>query len=109
MHTTREGEGLLRGVRRRQAEQQAIIVSAEARPMRLAESALFALILVLVLTLWLSPVDLGWWTLALTLVAGGLLMELVFRLARANKLTPTGPSFLDPLARRERDEAGTAT
>ena len=109
MRSKREGEGLWDATMRRNEEQQAVIRSAEARPMRLAEMALFALIGVLVLTLWLSPVDLGWWMLALTFVAGWLLMELVFGLARSNKLTLSGPSFLDPFAGRSGDEPRSAS
>ena len=37
IHTNREGEGLWEGTMRRNEEQQAVIRSAEARPMRLAE------------------------------------------------------------------------
>jgi hypothetical protein len=100
---TREGKGLIgyvEDVKRMTDDQQAIIRTPEARPMKIAEVALFALIIVLVLTTWLSPVNLGWWTLLISFAVGWILTELAFRLARADKLQRLrGPSFLDPFAR----------
>lgn len=64
------------------------------------QSAVIALDIVLVLTVWLSPVNLGWWTLLISFAVGWILTEIAFRLARAEKLQRlSGPSFLDPFAR----------
>lgn len=79
------------------------------RPFRLAARAQLALIAVLLLTLWLSPVELGWWTLFLSIVAGALLIELAYRLARSGRLPAGGPSLLDPLAGIEIPERARAS
>jgi peptidoglycan/LPS O-acetylase OafA/YrhL len=99
-HSWKKGEKLIAGVRRRQEEQDMIMRSPEARPARWAIGACYALVAVLVLSVWLSPVNLGWWTLLISVVAGGALVALAFRLARAHKLPHLrGPSFLDPYSK----------
>jgi hypothetical protein len=92
------GEGRFRAFRRR-ADEQSELINIAPRGFRLAFYAQGALLVVLILTVWLSPVELGWWTLLLSIGAGALLMWLVFRLARSGRLQVGGrPSRLDPLA-----------
>jgi VIT1/CCC1 family predicted Fe2+/Mn2+ transporter len=95
----REGESYWAAAQRRAEEQREIISSsAEARPMKLATAAGYGLTGVLVLTAWLSPVHLGWWTLLTSIVAGACFVELIFYLARTKRLRPSGRSFLNPLS-----------
>jgi hypothetical protein len=96
-HSRRQGEGFFEGSRRR-ADEQAELMTIGPRGFRLASYAQLALFLVLVLTVWVSPVELGWWTLLLSLGAGATVMWLVFRLARSGRLQEGRPSRLDPLA-----------
>ena len=70
----------------------------EGRPARITAFALYGLILVLVLTVWLSPVHLGWWTLVISVVVGGCFVEFLYYLARTDRLLSSGRSFLDPLS-----------
>ena len=91
------GEGFFRGARRR-ADEQAALVLTGPRPFRLAARAQLGVLVVLVLTLWLSPAELGWWTIALSIAAGAGLVDLVYRVARSGRVRLRGPSFLDPLA-----------
>ena len=90
------GEGLLAGTRRR-ADEQGKILRSGPRAFRLASQAQLAFVAVLVLTVWLSPVELGWWTLVLGVGAGVLVTSVAFRLARSGKLRVPGESRLDPL------------
>ena len=90
------GEGMLEGARRR-ADRQAEIMRAGPRGFRLASQAQLAFIAVLILTVWLSPVELGWWTLALGVGAGVLVTSVAFHLARTGKLKVGRESRLDPL------------
>ena len=94
----REGESYWHAAQRRAEEQQEAIRGGGGRPMKLTSGAAYALTGVLVLTGWLSPVHLGWWTLLLSVAAGAGFVELVFYLARTHRLHPGGPSFLDPLS-----------
>jgi hypothetical protein len=98
LRSRREGEGFLEGTRRRSEEQAVMTATPELRPFRFAAGALYALVAVLVLTVILSPVDLGWWTLLISVVAGWMFVELAFGLAKAGKLEVRGPKFLDPYA-----------
>jgi hypothetical protein len=98
LRSRREGEGFLEGARRRSEEQAVMTATPELRPYRFAAGALYALIAVLVLTVALSPVDLGWWTLLISVAGGWIFVELAFWLAKAGKLDVRGPRFLDPYA-----------
>jgi hypothetical protein len=91
------GEGLFHASRRR-ADEQAEIMTTGPRGFRLAARAQLALVAVLVLSVWLSPVELDWPTLLLGVGAGVLFTWLAFRLARSGKLRADRPSRLDPLA-----------
>ena len=91
------GEGLVEGTKRR-AEEQGEILRTGPRGFRAASQAQLAFVAVLVLTVWLSPVELGWWPLALGVGAGILVTSVAFRLARSGKLQVRGTSRLDPLA-----------
>jgi hypothetical protein len=97
LHSRTPGEGVFDASRRR-ADEQAEIMRTGPRGFRLAARAQLALLVVLVLTVWLSPVELGWSTLLLSAGAGILLTWLVFRLARSGKLRADRPSRVDPLA-----------
>jgi len=97
LHSRRKGEGMFRGSRRR-ADEQSELMKTGPRGFRLASRAQVALLVVLILTVWLSPVDLGWWTLLLSIGAGALLMGLAFRLARSGRLVVESASRFDPLA-----------
>jgi membrane protein required for beta-lactamase induction len=91
----REGEGLWEASRRRADEGAAIMETS--RGARTAALSLYALVAVLVLTVWLSPVHLGWWTLLIAIAVGIGSTEGVFQLARAQKLRPSsGRSLLNP-------------
>lgn len=103
----KEGEGFFRGAGRR-ADEQAELMRIGPRAFRLAARAQLALAAVLALTLWLSPVELGWWTLLLSVAAGALLMEFAYRLARSGRIPAGGPAFLDPLAGVELPPQSTA-
>jgi hypothetical protein len=94
----REGESIWEASQRRAEEQREIISTAEGRPMKLTAGAAYALTGVLVLTGWLSPVHLGWWTLLASIVVGACFVELIFYLARTQRLRLSGRSFLDPLS-----------
>ena len=74
------------------------IIRTGPRAFRIAAYAQVALLAVLILTVWLSPVDLGWWTLLISIGAGALLMTLAFRLARSGRLVLRSGSRFDPLA-----------
>jgi len=91
------GESLFRGSMRR-ADEQSDLLKTGPRGFRLAARAQLALLVVLVLTVWLSPVELGWSTLFLSAGVGILLTSLAFRLARSGRLRADRPSRLDPLA-----------
>lgn len=93
----KEGEGWFSASRRR-ADEQSELIRTGPRGFRLAAQAQLALLVVLILTLWLSPVELGWWTLLLSIGAGALLTWLVFRRARSGRLQVGRTSRLDPLA-----------
>lgn len=94
----REREGSFRGAAIGREELSYLRRDRDAHPWRIATMAWLGLIAVLVLTLWLSPIQLGWWTLLLSVIAGTVLMEFVFRLARGGRLRVGGSSRLDPLA-----------
>ena len=97
LYRPKPGESIFRGTMRRTEKQQEIIREAPTS-FRLAAYAQVALVLVLVVVLWLSPVDLGWWTLLLSIAAGALVTGGTFKLARSGRLQAAGPSFLDPIA-----------
>ena len=101
----REDESYLDAVIHRSEEQSEIMSEAMATSaaLRRVNYALLAVIAVLILIVAVSPVDLGWWTLAISLVVGALVIEAVYRLARAGRLTPTDRSLLDPLSRPARE------
>ena len=82
----------------RHADEQAELMKTAPRPFKLAAQAQLALVVVLVLTIWLSPVELGWWRLLISVGAGIVVTWLAFRLARSGKLRADRPSRLDPLA-----------
>jgi hypothetical protein len=97
MHSRKKGEGLFRGADRR-AREQSEIIRTGPRGFRIAAYAQVALLVVLIVTVWLSPVDLGWWTLLISIGVGALLMALAFRLARSGRLVVRSGSRFDPLA-----------
>jgi hypothetical protein len=97
LRSRKKGEGLFRGSTRR-ADEQVELMKTGPRGFRLASRAQLALLVVLILTVWLSPVELGWWTLLLSIGAGVLLMWLAFRLARSGRLQAGSASRFDPLA-----------
>jgi hypothetical protein len=91
--TRQPGEGFLDRVRRRQAEEQAAVTTQ----MKEAAGALYAFVVVLVLVVWLSPVELGWWTLLISAFLGFLFVGAVYWLARARKLPLGLFSRFDPV------------
>ena len=94
----REGESYWDAAQRRAEEQREVLETTSARAMKLSTAATYGLMGVLVLTTWLSPVHLGWWTLLISIVCGAAFVELVFYLARTQRLRPSGrPSFLKPI------------
>ena len=96
LRSRRPGEGILEGTRRR-ADEQGEILRTGPRGFRFASQAQLAFVAVLVVTVWLSPVELGWWTLVLGVGVGVLVTSVAFRLARSGKLRVGGDSRLDPL------------
>jgi hypothetical protein len=92
----RPGEGFWAWMSRRPRDEQTAMTQA----MRRASFAFMASILLLVLVVWLSPVELGWWTLLISALLGGLSVEGVYRLARAHKLPTALGSRFDPLPTR---------
>lgn len=96
LRSRKPGEGLFRGSTRR-AEEQAEILRTGPRGFRLAARGQVVFVVVLLLTVWLSPVELGWWTLVLSVGVGVLLTSVAFRLARSGRLHVRRPSRLDPL------------
>jgi hypothetical protein len=92
---TREGESFWQASRRSADEGAQIMRTAPGA--RTAALSLYALAGVLVLTVWLSPVHLGWWTLLISVAVGWGATEGVFELARRQRLQPGGRSFWNPL------------
>jgi hypothetical protein len=104
----RRGENVWQAARRRNREQDEILRTGDARPMRIAAAASFGFAAVLVLTVWLSPVRLGWGPLFLSALAGIAAVEVVYFLARTQRLRPSRFALLDPLsARAPERETGT--
>jgi hypothetical protein len=85
----RPGEGYFKAVRNRSEEQNVIMIEAQRHSptLRYVSWTVVALIPVLILTIALSPVELEWSWLIASLFAGGLIVELVYRLARAGRFT----------------------
>jgi hypothetical protein len=93
-----EGESYWDAAQRRAEEQREVLETASARAMKLSTAATYGLMAVLVLTTWLSPVHLGWWTLLISVACGAAFVELVFYLARTQRLHPSRrASFLKPI------------
>jgi membrane protein required for beta-lactamase induction len=80
--------------RRRISETQ---TAAQTPAMNRASLSFGALIVVLVLVVILSPVELGWWELLVSLLAGVVLIEAVYRLAKAGRLPKELGSRFDPI------------
>ena len=94
----REGESLIDWQRRRSTEQS----EAMTPKMMKASLGMIAVVAILVLVVYLSPVELGWWTLWVSIGAGGLLIEGVYRLARSGRLPDDLLKRFDPVPRDSR-------
>jgi hypothetical protein len=92
-----ETEGRVRGAAIRGDDLSYLLRSPEAHAWRITMIALAGLIVVLVLTLWLSPVDFVGWLLIVSMIAASALMQILFNRARAQQLRVDRPSRLDPL------------
>ena len=91
----REGESFLAWEERRTREQN----QAMTPKMQKAALGMLAMVAILVLVVYLSPVELGWWTLLVTIGAGAALIEGVYRLARSGRLPDDLLERFDPVPR----------
>lgn len=94
-------EGRIRAARMRDEDVSYLLRSSDARGWRLATGALIGLTLIIVLTLWLGPVDLVWWAFLIGIFFGAFLVQLTFQRARAHQLRIKGTSRLDILPEAE--------
>jgi hypothetical protein len=95
-HAERPGESL-REASRRSAEESAELMKTAPRAFRVAAYAQLAFAIVLALTVWLSPVELDWLPLLVSIGAGILLTWLAFRLGQSGRVRVDSPSRADPL------------
>jgi len=95
-HSEEPGESLWEASRRA-AEEGAEVMKVGPRAFRLAASAQLAFAIVLGLTVWLSPVELDWLPLLVSIGAGILLTWLAFRLGQSGRVRADRPARADPL------------
>jgi len=95
-HSERPGEGLWEASRR-SAEESAEVMKTGPRAFRVAAYAQVAFAIVLALTVWLSPVELDWLPLLVSIGGGILLTWLAFRLGQSGRVRVDRPSRADPL------------
>lgn len=86
MQGRREDEGIFRGGAIKREELRYLMRDPEARAWRISTASQLGLFAVLVGTIWLSPVELGWWKLLGCMVISSALVQGTFRRARAGRL-----------------------
>jgi hypothetical protein len=86
----RAGESLF-DAGRRSAEEGREVMESGPPAFRLAASAQLAFAIVLALTVWLSPIELEWLPLLLSIGAGILLTWLAFRLGQSGRVRVDQP------------------
>jgi hypothetical protein len=82
-HDWKPGEGLFAGLRRR-AEEQAEVIEVGPKAFRLASQAFAGTIAAIVLTIWLSPVEMEWWPFLGAGAVGAAAGYTAFAIARRN-------------------------
>jgi hypothetical protein len=95
-HSEEPGESLWEASRRA-ADEGAEVMRVGPRAFRLAAYAQLAFAIVLGLTVWLSPVELDWLPLLVSIGAGILLTWLAFRLGQSGRVRADRPARVDPL------------
>jgi hypothetical protein len=108
MQKRREDEGIFRGGAIKREELRYLMRDPEARAWRIATASQLGLVVVLIGTIWLSPVELGWWELLGSMVISSALVQSAFRRARAGKLHPARRPPFGPFAEVELPEVETS-
>jgi hypothetical protein len=95
-HSEEPGESIWEASRRA-ADEGVEVMMVGSRAFRVAACAQLAFAIVLGLTVWLSPVELDWLPLLVSIGAGILLTWLAFRLGQSGRVRADGPAPADQL------------
>ena len=95
-HAERPGESFWEASRR-SADEGVEVMHTGSRAFRVAAYAQVAFAIVLALTVWLSPVELDWLPLIVSICGGILLTWLAFRLGKSGRVRADRPSRVDPM------------